>query len=61
VITYYYDGRLVGRAVLGITSAPMYLILAFGVNPRVGGPVALPAKAFVKYVRVWQQPSATHH
>ena len=61
VITYYYDGRLVGRAVLGITSAPMYLILAFGVNPRVGGPVALPAKAFVKYVRVWQQPSPTHH
>jgi beta-glucanase (GH16 family) len=50
-VTYYYDGKRVGRITSGITGAPMYLIL--GLAP--GNPVVAPATARVDYVRVWQR------
>ena len=53
-VTYYYDGREVGRLTNGITAAPMYLILAAGVDPTDNGPTLTPATALVDYVRVWQ-------
>jgi beta-glucanase (GH16 family) len=53
-VTYYYDGRKVGRAVRGITQAPMYLILGLAVGGFYSGPVSLPSTLMVDYVRVWQ-------
>jgi hypothetical protein len=50
-VTYYYDGKLVGRITPGITGAPTYLIL--GLAP--GDPVVAPATARADYVRVWQR------
>jgi beta-glucanase (GH16 family) len=53
-VTYYYDGRQVGRLTNGITSSPMYLILNNSVDPTWGGPTMAPADVQVDYVRVWQ-------
>lgn len=53
-ITYYYDGVRVGRVTSGVTSAPMYLILNLAISTEHGGPLAVPAKMDVDYVRVWQ-------
>lgn len=55
IVTYFYDGVNVGSITLGITGAPMYLILGFG-------PAYTPANTvpnttlLVDYVRVWQHP-----
>ena len=35
----------------------MYLVLSLIVDPYVGGPAVPSAHAYVKYVRVWQQPN----
>ena len=51
-VTYYYDGRAVGRITTGITSAPMYLILNDAVN-QPGSGYAAPSTMQVDYVRVW--------
>lgn len=53
-ITYYYDGRVVGRVTSGVTSAPMFLILNYAISNRHRGPVQVPATMRVDYVRVWQ-------
>ncbi len=57
-ITYYYDGRMVGRVTSGITSAPMYLILNYAISNNVinplNGPILIPATMRVSYVRIWQ-------
>jgi beta-glucanase (GH16 family) len=55
-ITFYYDGVRVGRISKGVTSAPMYLILNLAISTTVGGPLSVPAKVDVDYVRVWQHP-----
>ncbi|MBO4253479.1 glycoside hydrolase family 16 protein [Streptomyces griseorubiginosus] len=53
-VTYYYDGKQVGRITTGITSAPMYLILNNAVSSTHGGPTQVPADMMVDYVKVWQ-------
>ncbi|MFE1439903.1 family 16 glycosylhydrolase [Streptomyces sp. NPDC058739] len=53
-VTYYYDGKQVGRITTGITSAPMYLILNNGINPDHSATNLAPADMVVDYVRVWQ-------
>jgi beta-glucanase (GH16 family) len=55
-ITYYYDGRRVGRVTSGVTSAPMFLILNYATSHQHGGPLDVPATMRVEYVRVWQHP-----
>ena len=53
-VTYYYDGRDVGRLTTGVPDQPLYLILDLAVS---GGPGTLaPAAMRVAYVRVWQHP-----
>ena len=52
-VTYYYNGRRVGRITRGITAAPMYLILGIGADAQYGGPTRA-ATFRVAYVRVWQ-------
>lgn len=54
-VTYYYDGKEVGRIATGITSSPMYLVLNNGVSTEVGGPLVIPADMMADYVRVWQK------
>ena len=54
-ITFYYDGVRVGRIGKDVTSAPMYLILNLAISTTVGGPLSVPAKVDVDYVRVWQR------
>lgn len=56
VITYYYDGRVVGRLRRGVPAARMYLILNLAAARAHGGPVRVPAAMRVDYVRVWQRP-----
>ena len=55
-ITYYYDGRVVGKIKSGITHAPMYLILNNATAHLYQIPVHVPADVRVAYVRVWQHP-----
>jgi beta-glucanase (GH16 family) len=54
-VTYYYDGKAVGKLTSGITSAPMYLILNNAVSKQYGGPTSVPATMKTDYVRVWQR------
>ena len=51
-VTYYYDGKAVGSITSGITSAPMYLILGLGTDPRAA--ILVPSSLRIAYVRVWQ-------
>lgn len=53
-IKFYYDGKLVGTAASGVTNAPMFLILNYGVSSSISGPIQLPSSFLVDYVRVWQ-------
>jgi beta-glucanase (GH16 family) len=53
-VTYYYDGKAVGKLTNGITSSPMYLILNNAVSSQYGGPTSAPATMKTDYVRVWQ-------
>ena len=53
-ITYYYDGVQVGQVTSGVTSSPMYLIANMGLSNTYGGPVTVPAKTDIDYIRVWQ-------
>ena len=52
-VTWYYDGIEVGHATQGITSKPMYLVLADTVSGKARG-VIHPSAMRVTYVRVWQ-------
>lgn len=52
-ITFYYDGRRLGQVRRGITHEPMYLVLDNSVNPLYGGPLQVPSRMLVDYVRVW--------
>ncbi len=52
-ITYYYDGVDVGTVTLGVTSAPMYLILDNAVDSTDFTNNTADAMQ-VQYVRVWQ-------
>lgn len=52
-VTYYYDGKQVGRITEGITGAPMFLVVDLSVG-SLGGPAVAPARLRVDYVRVWQ-------
>jgi beta-glucanase (GH16 family) len=52
VITFYYDGRDIGRVTSGVTSAPMFLVL----DNAAQAPAQVPATMKVAYVRVWQHP-----
>jgi beta-glucanase (GH16 family) len=51
IVTYYYDGVLVGTITLGITSAPQYLIIENTLESS--SPQVVPADMLVDYVRVW--------
>jgi beta-glucanase (GH16 family) len=52
-VTYYYDGREVGRIIKGVTSAPMYIVIVNTVPAKT--PWVDRADALrVAYVRVWQ-------
>jgi len=53
-ITYYYDGKAVGKATSGVVNNPMYLILNYGVSSSISGPIQVPSSLLVDYVRVWQ-------
>jgi beta-glucanase (GH16 family) len=53
-ITFYYDGVLVGQLTQGVTASPMYLIANLGISTQHGGPLSVPAKVDLDYVRVWQ-------
>jgi beta-glucanase (GH16 family) len=57
-ITYYYDGRRVGRVTTGVTSKPMYLIINLAVSGSASPPAIAPAKLRVAWVRVWQHRAA---
>ncbi len=54
VITYYYDGKQVGKATSGVVSSKMYLILNYGVSSSISGPIQVPSNFLVDYARVWQ-------
>jgi beta-glucanase (GH16 family) len=57
-VTWYYDGMEVGRATKGVTSAPMYIVLANTVSGKSPA-LATPGVAMkVAYVRVWQPAEA---
>jgi beta-glucanase (GH16 family) len=56
-VTYYYDGVAVGTVTMGVTSAPMYLIISMGADHHYGGPVRS-AKLRIGWVRVWQHPAS---
>jgi beta-glucanase (GH16 family) len=49
VITFYYDGREVGKQTAGVTDQPMYLILNYGLKSNI----AVPSTMKVDYVRFW--------
>jgi beta-glucanase (GH16 family) len=53
-VTYYYDGVQVAQYTTGITSAPMYILLALQISTIISPPVVVPATLLVDYVRVWQ-------
>ena len=53
VVSYYYDGRLVGTIRSGITSSPMYVIISMGADHHFGGPIHA-AVLRIDYVRIWQ-------
>jgi beta-glucanase (GH16 family) len=52
-LTFYYDGKQVGRQTAGVTSAPHYLIL----NLALSEPpyIKVPQTLRVGYVRVWKR------
>jgi beta-glucanase (GH16 family) len=52
-IAWYYDGALVKRVSVGITSAPMYIVLA-NTLASFYPHLATPDSMRVAYVRVWQ-------
>lgn len=56
-VSYYYDGRYVGRIATGITSAPMYIVLDNTVAPGEAR-ITTAASMRVAYVRVWQARGA---
>jgi beta-glucanase (GH16 family) len=53
-VTYYYDGRVVGKVESSITSAPMYLIINYAIANAIGSPTQVPAAMRIDYVQVWQ-------
>jgi beta-glucanase (GH16 family) len=53
-ITFYYDGKQVGKVSSSVVSSKMYLILNYGVSSSVSGPIQVPSNFLVDYVRVWQ-------
>lgn len=56
-LTFYYDGTEVGSLTTGVTSSPMYIVLANTVaSSTVAGAAAVtePDAMEVQYVRVWQ-------
>jgi beta-glucanase (GH16 family) len=56
-VTYYYDGRQVGRITTGITGSPMYLILNHAVGGCCAGPKLVPTTVYVDYVHVYSNAS----
>ena len=60
-ITWYYDGIKVFHDTVGLTSAPMYLVLVNTVSVRYPQ-LAMPDTLKVAYVRVWQPagPALSH-
>lgn len=55
LVKYYYDGVLVGSSTLGVTSAPMYLVLNNGISTQHGGPLSVPSTVLVDYVHVYSK------
>ena len=54
-IDYYYDGKLVGSQTSGVLSYPNYFVLNYGISTQHGGPLVVPGKMLVDYVRVWKK------
>jgi len=50
-LTFYYDGKRVGRHTTGVTSSPHYLILNLGISEDE---IKVPQTIKVGYVRVWK-------
>ena len=53
IVSFYYDGSVVGRVTSGVTPSPMYLILNLALASH-WAPISAPASMKVDYVRVWQ-------
>lgn len=53
-VVYFYDGARVGSVTIGVTAAPMYLLLDDTVSGG-GAQVTAPGSLRVRYVRVWQR------
>jgi beta-glucanase (GH16 family) len=53
-VAYYYDGIEIFRDTLGITSAPMCLVLDLAVSDAITSPDTAPATMQVDYVTAWQ-------
>ncbi len=60
-VTYYYDGRRVGRIANGITGSPMYLILNLAASGPENALAQAPASLQVDYVRVWRRDRERAH
>ena len=54
-IDYYYDGKLVGSQTSGVLSHPNYIVLNYGISQQHGGPLLVPGKMLVDYVRAWRK------
>lgn len=60
LVTWFYDGTAVGHVGVGITSAPMYIVLANTVSGTRGGRQTFAADDLqVAYVRVWKELHGT--
>ncbi|MCB1380884.1 MAG: glycoside hydrolase family 16 protein [Alphaproteobacteria bacterium] len=53
-VTYYYDGREIGKITEGVTDSPMYLILNYAMS-EIGGALRVPATMQVDYVHVYSR------
>lgn len=54
-IDYYYDGVYCGSQTTGVLSYPNYLVLNYAISTQNGGPLVVPGKMLVDYVRVWKK------
>ena len=58
-VTFYYDGTEIYSDTLGITSAPMFLVIDLALSTAITRPNTVPATMRVHYVRVWQHWAMT--
>jgi hypothetical protein len=54
-VSYYYDGKLIGRLTKGITDSPQYIVIQNTTGDEDWNSPTQPASMLVRYVRVWQK------